>query len=475
VNLTAFDLVILVAYMTACLLIGIWSGRGTKTATDYMLGGRDVPAWAVLISIVATETSTVTFLSVPGFSWKHDLTFLQLPCGYILGRALVVLVLLPRFFDGEVVTAYDVLHRRFGGAVRKVASLLFLVTRSLADGLRLFLSAIVLQEVASIDLDVAIVATGAATIAYTFLGGMRAVIWTDVLQFFVYVGGALVAFDVLLDRLPGGLDDVLARHDKMAVFDLSFSLSSPYVLWAGLLGGAFVSFSSHGADQIMVQRYLCARSRGAAAFALLGSGVVVWLQFALFLLIGVGLYCYYQQQPPAEPFTKPDRVFAAFFVNEMPSGVRGIVLGAVFAAAMSTLSSSLNSCATSAVNDLLSPTRRLLWTKLLTIVFGCVQIAVGIAGQDLSNTVVEQVLAIAGFTTGIVLGVFFLGVWTRVGQRDALVGIAGGLVTVSLVAFQGAAWFPLQVLPAAIAWPWYPLVGSFATLGFGLLAQRLLR
>jgi SSS family transporter len=464
VNLTALDLATLVAYLAACLGIGVWSGRGTKTATDYMLGGRDLPAWAVLISIVATETSTVTFLSVPGFAWQRDLTFLQLPCGFVLGRLLVVLVLLPRFFEGEVVTAYDVLHRRFGSAVRKVASLLFLITRSLADGLRLFLSAIVLQEVAGLDLDVAIVATGAATIAYTFLGGMRAVIWTDVLQFFVYLGGALIALWVLLGKLPGGWNDLLAREDKLVVLDPSFSLSSPYVLWAGLLGGAFVSFSSHGADQIMVQRYLCARSRSAAAVALLGSGVVVCLQFALFLLIGVGLSCFYELHAPVEPFAKPDRVFATFFVTEMPSGVRGIVLGAVFAAAMSTLSSSLNSCATSTVNDLLSPTRRLLWTKLLTIAFGGLQIAVGIAGQNLSGTVIEQVLTIAGFTTGIVLGVFFLGVWTKVGQRHALAGMILGLAVLSAVAFA-----------TDLAWPWYPLVGSLATLGFGLVAQRVLK
>ena len=352
------DFAVLAVYLVGVVAFGLWIGRDQKGAADYMLGDRNIAWWGLLFSIVATETSTVTFLSIPGFAWSRDFTFIQLPLGYLIGRFLVVAVLLPHYFSGEYFTAYEVLRKRFGGAVGQAASFLFIVTRSLADGLRLFLTAIVVQEMAGLSLPVSVALVGVTTIVYTFAGGMKAVVWTDVAQFFIYNVGAVVAFFLLLGQLPGGWGQLVAEASAAGKFrwlDLSTALDSPYTLWAGLIGGMFLTIGSHGADQMMVQRYLCARSQREAGRAVWMSGVVVFLQFALFLLIGVGLYVFYQAFPPAVAFDRPDRVFVRFIVEQLPRGMVGLVIGAIFAAAMSTLSGSLNSSATAAVTDFYRP------------------------------------------------------------------------------------------------------------------------
>jgi SSS family transporter len=465
------DFAVLGAYLAGVVAFGLWVGREQKGAADYMIGDRNIAWWGLLFSIVATETSTVTFLSVPGFAWSRDLTFIQLPLGYLIGRFLVVGLLLPHYFSGEYFTAYEVLRKRFGGAVGQAASALFVITRSLADGLRLFLTAIVVQEVAGLSLPVSVALVGVTTIVYTFLGGIKAVVWTDVAQFVIYNVGAVVAFLLLLDRLPGGWAGLVSTADaagKLRWADLSTALDNPYSLWAGIVGGMFLTIGSHGADQLMVQRYLCARSQREAGRAVWMSGFVVLVQFALFLLIGVGLFAFYQAFPPAVAFDRPDRVFVRFIVDELPRGMVGLVVGAIFAAAMSTLSGSLNSSATAVVTDFYRPWRKdassarlLRTTQVLTLVFGFVQIAVALFGPMLSRTVVESVLTIAGFTTGITLGVFFLGIFTtRVGQRAALAGLLGGLALISAVAFG-----------TRLAWPWYTMVGSLGTFAIGWLAS----
>ena len=309
--------------------------------------------------------------------------------------------------------------------------------------------------------------TPSTAIVYTYVGGMKAVLWTDLIQFFLYLTGALVALAAILNRLPGGWDQLIAMGQeagKFRVLDLRLDWSEPYGLWAGLVGGVFVTLGSHGVDQLMVQRYLSARGLPAARRAVWVSGLIVVAQFALFLLIGVGLWSFYQLHPSAVPFDRADRVFARFILDELPVGMVGLLLGAIFAAAMT---SSLNSCATVAVNDLylpgrqVSPERQLRLTRILTAVFGAIQIAVGIAGQWLRSSIVSSVLGIAAFTTGIVLGVFFLGMFTRrVGQRAALAGLVAG--------FAGMTWV---YFGTPLAWPWYALAGSLMTVAAGLAAS----
>lgn len=468
------DTWLVVAYLLGMVALGLWIGRKNRNLADYALGGKDLPWWALLGSIVATETSTATFLSVPGVAYAEggNLCFLQLAFGYILGRCLVAYVLLPAYFRGEMLTAYEVLEHRFGGATKRTASLLFLIARNLGDGLRLFLAAIALEKAIGVSMPVSIVIISVATIVYTFFGGMKSVVWNDCVQFVVYMAGGLVALWIIISRLPSGGEQLYAfavEHGKLTMIDFSFDLSEKYTLWAGLIGGAFLSFGTHGTDQMMVQRYLAARDRRDATRALLASGFVVLIQFAVFLILGVGLACFFAEFPPEMAFEKGDEALAAFIVGHMPVGLTGVTLAAVFAAAMSTLSSSLNSSATAAVNDFgpllgtadMPPERRVNTCKLLTIVFGLIQVAVAVAAQWYSDSVVNDALAIAGFVAGILLGVFSLGVLTKwVRQSAALVGMLGGTAVVSYVKFG-----------TDIAWPWLTVAGSLSTFAIGILAS----
>jgi SSS family transporter len=472
------DLGVIVVYVVGCTALGAWLGTRAAGLKGYFLGESNIPAWAVMVSIVATETSTATFLSVPGVAYQRDFTFLQLPLGYILGRILVATLLLPAYFRGEIYTAYQVLERRFGGATRTTASLLFLATRTLADGLRLFLAAKVLEQITGWPIGGAILAMGLTTIAYTYLGGMKAVIWTDVIQFTIYITGAIIALAILVGKLPGGMSELLSRAEaahKFRMFDFTLTLKEPFTFWAGLLGGMVLNTATHGADQMMVQRYLAARSRRQATAALLASGFVIVAQFALFLFIGVSLYVFYQDYAPSltpdRTNLRPDEVFAYFIVHYLPTGVLGLVVAAIFSAAMGTLSGSLNASASTTVNDLYRPwapeadeARLLRLSKTLTAVWGGLQMAVAMGATRLEDSVVNNALKIASFTTGLVLGLFLLGILTRrVGQTAAFVGLLTGLAAVSAVAFSGL-----------VAWPWYALVGSFTVFIAGNIAARVL-
>ncbi|HUG71009.1 MAG TPA: sodium:solute symporter [Pirellulaceae bacterium] len=480
------DATILVAYLIGVVLLGVWLGRGRKDLPGYLLGGRDLPWWAILGSIVATETSTATFLSVPGIAFAQggDLRFLQVALGFLCGRILVAVFLLPQYFRGELYSAYEVLEKRFGGATQRVASLMFLVARNLGDGLRLFLAGIAMEKVVGLDLHVCIAVIGVATIIYTFFGGMKAVVWSDCLQLVVYVTGGILALAILVRSFPGGVSELVEFGEatgRFRLFDFrvlpaeGFSLlTEPFTFWAGLFGGAVLTLGTHGTDQMMVQRYLCTRNQREAGLALILSGCVVLLQFALFLLLGVALACFYTKVAP-QTFVYNDEVFATFIVEHLPVGLIGITLAAVFAAAMSTLSSSLNSSASAAVNDLYRPrgkriddeasaAHRLKLSRRLTVLFGFVQIGVGIGASYISRSVVSDALAIAGFTAGILLGIFALGILTkRTNQRGALVGMVAGIAVLSFIKFG-----------TSTAWTWYAIIGAVTTFTVGYCSSLLL-
>ncbi|MEO1998627.1 MAG: sodium:solute symporter [Planctomycetaceae bacterium] len=470
-SISSTDAFLILAYLLGVVLFGLWIGRRKGDLTDYLLGGRDLPWWAVLGSIVATETSTATFLSVPAIAYAvgGNLTFLQLTFGYILGRWLIVLLFLPQLWRGHVFSAYELLQQRFGNRTRTVACLMFLVTRNFGDGLRLFLTAMALQVVTGLSLSVSVVVIGCGTIVYTLIGGIRSVVWNDCVQFVVYTVGGIIGLAVIVEKLPGGWDQLwqfAATHDKLQFLDTSLDWKKPFTLWSGVIGGTFLALGTHGTDQMMVQRYLCARSQRDAGRALIASGIVVLLQFALFLILGVALACFYQN-PPRNPFSSGDQVFASFIVDHMPVGVVGLLLAAVFAAAMSTLSSSLNSSATATLSDLVRPRlpedisdqSLVNLSRLLTACFGVVQIAVAIWAQQWSDNVVTGVLTIAGFTAGILLGVFLLALspW-RVGEPGVLCGIVCGLSVVSYAKFG-----------TEIPWTWFALIGAITTVGMGWL------
>jgi SSS family transporter len=469
----AIDFLVIAAYVVGCTVLGARlgasSGGGLK---GYFLGESNIPAWAVMISIVATETSAVTFLSVPGIAYRGDMTFLQLAIGYILARIAVARLLLPAYFKGEIYTAYQVLALRFGGATQKAASVLFLITRTLGSGLRLFLAARVLEYITGWPLSASILVIGISTLVYTYLGGLKGVIWADVLQFAVYMLGAGVALVVLGRAVPGGWEavfDQAGAAGKFRVFNFSTDLTIPYTFWAGAIGAMVLDMGTHGADQMMVQRYLSARSQRQAAGALIVSGFVILLQFAVFLTLGAGIWTLYQSAPP-DLLPQKDQEFASFIIRYLPTGVLGLVIAAVFSVTMSTVSGALSASASSTINDLYRPLfpdtpepRLLRLSKALTLAWGVAQIGVAFGAMGLNQAVIDNALAIASFVTGILLGLFLLALLTtRVGQGAAFAGMLAGLAAVSYCAFG-----------TKLAYPWYAVVGSATVFAVGLLASYL--
>ena len=473
-ELAPLDVMIVVLYILGTMLLGAWFTRRQRDLRTYFVGDRDVSWWLVLISIVATETSTVTFLSVPGLAFDRasgNLTFLQLAFGYVIGRVLIAWFLLPQYLHGELFSAYQLLQQRFDGTVQRTASGLFLLTRAIADGLRLYLAALLLHIFTGWSEPLAVLVIGAATMVYTYLGGMQAVIWTDLIQFTIYIIGALLAGGILLYQVPGGLErflDVAGRADKFRVLDFSTDPTRTYTLWTGLIGGALFTMASHGADQMMVQRYLCSRSLGQARTALILSGFVVLLQFLLFLLLGVGLFVLNQEGllPLAEG-TKKDEVFGLFIVHYLPHGVVGLLIAAVLAASMGTLSSSLSSASSAFVTDFYRPLRPgreeghyLLVSRTMTLFWGLTRIGVALAALFLQSerSIIDQVFSVAGFTTGMILGLFLLGSRRRpVTSAAALTGFLAGFFVVLIV------WLPSVWGHTLLAWPWYAPIGTAST------------
>jgi SSS family solute:Na+ symporter len=490
---TALDFLVLIAYLVGTTLLGVWLGRGQKDAKDYFVAGHAIPWWAILFSVVATETSALTFISIPGLAYVGNLGFLQIAAGYLIGRTVVAYTLLPRYYEGELVTAYTLLERRFGLATRRFASLVFMVTRTFGDSVRIFATAIPIALIigpivpAQYVMPAAILILGVFTVIYTYHGGMRAVVWTDVLQTGIYLLGGVAALYLIGRGVPGGWGAIFEQAGglgKLQLIDTGWDLGQPHTLWAGLIGGAFLSMASHGADQIIVQRLLASTNLRDARRALIGSGIVVILQFALFLIIGVGLFVFYR----AQPFPTPDAIFPRFIIEVMPPGLTGLVIAAILAAAMSTVSGALNSLSAATTHDIYLPlTKRALDGQELlrvgrrfTLVWAVILIGGAMLYRQQGTPVVVIALAIASFTYGGLLGAFFLALrWPRARQRDAITGMAVSITIMAVVVFAGRL---VQAYPglasilgpfAGIAWPWYVLIGTTITFTVGVLSSFL--
>jgi SSS family transporter len=514
-TLAPLDILVLLGSLVITVWIGLRSSRGQDSAEAFMVGGRDLPWWAILGSIVATETSTATVISLPGTGFGPvGMKFLQIAFGYFLGRLCVIYILLPLFFQGRLMSAYQVLRVRFGAKATHAASLLFLITRNLGDGLRLFLAALVINKLTGWDFYLSAVMIGTVTILYTYLGGMRSVVWNDCIQLLIYLAGGIATVFILVGQIDGGWSRIIEFGREQGKFTLvqwkplsgkaipfwQWLLTDPFSIWAGLIGGAVLTLGTHGTDQMMVQRYLSSRSQRDAGMAIFFSSIVVILQFALFLFIGVELACFYDQNPPEKVFVKFDEIYPHFLVHSFPknTGLIGLMLAAILAAAMSTLSSSLNASATAVINDFYLPSRLkklttepllasmskdsrthhqdeeigpreqahvLRLTRWLTIAFGVVQIGVGMLAVNLSETVVQSALTIASYSAGLLLGLFLLGIAApKVDQGAAMFGAGCGLLTLLSIQFV----VPKQT-SLIIAWPWFALIGASMTFAMGNL------
>jgi SSS family transporter len=478
-GLSILDLVVIVVYLAGVTAFGLRFRKKQRTLKDYFLADNTIPWWAIALSIVAAETSTLTIISVPGLAYERDFKFLQLVIGYLAGRAVISFLLIPHYFRGELVTAYQLIERRFGQRLRSLTAGLFLATRAAAEGVRVFAVAIVvgialsnlLGGLGDFGRDVAAIAiVSVLTLIYTFEGGMAAVIWTDVVQLTIYVAGTIVGFFTILHLVPGGwstIHTVAGEAGKFRIFDFSWNFFSTYTFWSGLIGGAFLTTASHGTDQLIVQRLLSARSERQSNVALLTSGVAVLFQFALFLLIGAMLFVFYKLFPPAVAFTRTDTIFPTFVVTHMPHGISGLLISAILAAAMSNLSAALNSLSSTTIVDFyarLRPNsteeRRVFLSRVATVVWGIVLFVLAILARH-GGKVLEVGLSIASVAYGSLLGVFLLGVLTRkASERGAMVGmVCGFALNIYLWQF------------TKVPFTWYVALGSACTFAVGYAAS----
>jgi len=467
--MNGLDYAVVTAYLVAITLFGSYFARFQKNTRNYFLTDQSTPWWAICFTIVATETSTLTFIGVPASAYAGNWTFLQLAAGYVIGRLVVSVLFLPQYFRGALVTSYQLLQRRFGPSVSTVAAGLFLVTRSLADGIRLFATALVISIVTGVPVPWTVCVLGGAMIVYTVRGGSAAVIWTDVVQMFIYVAGALVVFFALLNQIPGGWGEVVrlgSAAGKFTVFDLSLDPKKIYTLWAGLAGGIALTLATHGTDQFLVQRLLSADSPKSAARGLVLSGFIVFAQFALFLTIGAMLYAYHQHVPLTAALPRNDAILPQFIVERLPHGLIGFIVAAIVAAA---LSPSINAMAATTVNDFYlryvnakpDEAKLLRLSKQLTVFWGIVQLIVALGAQWLDQSVLDAGLSVLSLTTGPVLGAFLVGVTTRrVGAAAMIAGMALGSAVLVWV------WWT-----AAVGWTWYALIGAAVSAGGALAAS----
>ena len=470
-SLSGVDYLVVAAYLLAITAFGSWFARFQKTTRDYFLTDRSVPWWAICFTIVATETSTLTFIGVPAQTYgaNGNMAFLQLAAGYIIGRFIVAALFIPAYFRGELFTSYELLQRRFGPRVKTLSAVIFLVTRSLADGIRLFTTALVISIVTQVPIPWVVIVLGAAMIVYTMRGGVSAVIWTDVVQMFVYVAGAAAVAAALLNRIDGGWSEVVRvgrETGRFVAITPSFDFRVPYTLWAATLGGIFIALSTHGTDQFIVQRLLSAKSRRDASVGLVLSGFIVFAQFVLFLLIGVMLYTYYQQTPLPQPLSRPDQILPIFVVSELQNGLAGFIVAAIVAAA---LSPSLNAMAATTVSDFYLPyfnptadqATQMRVAKLATVGWGIVQLVVAIGAQAMQQSVLDAGLAVLSLAAGAILGAFLLGTLApSIRERDVFTGMV-----VALIVMLGVWW------ATPIAFTWYLIIGSGTTCAAAFLSH----
>jgi solute:Na+ symporter, SSS family len=471
-GLNRLDFAIIAIYLAGITLFGLRFRKRQRTLRDYFLADRDIPWWAIALSIVAAETSTLTIISIPGLAYDTNLTFLQVVLGYMVGRVVISFVLLPHYFRGDLFTAYQLIERRFGRALRSLTAGLFLLTRAVAEGVRVYAVSIVVAialgtgEVSSIAIITIL------TLIYTFEGGLAAVIWTDVVQTFIYVGGTLIGVVTILHLVPGGwamIHSTAAIAGKLQVFDFSINFWKPYTFWAGLVGGTFLTTASHGTDQLIVQRLLAARNERQSKIALLSSGVAILFQFSLFLIVGVMLFAFYHV--PSLTFGRADRIYPTFIVSQMPHGISGLLIAAILAAAMSNLSAALNSLSSSSVidfylgkNSQANDAQKVRLSRIATFVWAMVLFALAILSLHKVGRVIEVGLQIASVAYGALLGVFLLGVLTRrANQRGAIVGMLLGFATEVYL------W-----LGTHVPWTWWVAIGTVITFATGYAVSTLL-
>lgn len=467
------DLIIVLIYLISVAIVGILSGGKQKSIKDYFLGAEKIPWLAVSFSIIAAETSTLTFISIPGLAYNSNFNFLQLTFGFLIGRIAIAYILLPKYYQGEISTVYTFLEKRFGKKVRTFASVIFLFTRVASDGVRLFAAAIPLYLLLNIQPIYAIILISIIALIYTYTGGMKAIIYVDALQMMIYLGGASLIIFYTLNHINGNIfSDSALMTEKLSIINLGLStrlsdfFSQPYTLLAGIIGGGFLSMASHGTDQLIVQRLLAIQNLRKSQLAIITSGIIIIFQFAIFLFIGFLLYAFY-----GELNLKSDEILPTFVIKELPTGLSGFIIAGIFAAALSTLAGSISSLSSSTMIDLflnnkkenLDESSKLFYSRVFTILWTVFLIGSAIFFMNTNKAVVELALSISSFTFGGMLGTFLLGIFNKeANEKIALIAFILSIAVVSII-----------IIFKVVAWTWYVFIGVLVVLLTGVLLTKI--
>lgn len=455
------DAIVLFAYFAGIVGIGLYAGRGNRNLRDFALGGRSIPWWAVLASIIAAETSAATFLGTPAEGFKErSFIYGQLVIGTILARVVIAFTFIEPYYRYRVQSIYEFLTVRFGERTKNMASAIFLVTRILGIGVRLYLGGVIMVVIwrflfpdAPITWQTyfwGILAVTVVTTLYTAIGGIKAVVWTDLIQAVLMIGSVIFAIGLLLGRVGGlgAVETAVGGWDNIQWVDtgwntslpfgaaLSGMLSKPYTIFAAFIGSTFLTMATHGTDQDMVQRMLTAPDYRKSRLSLILSGLADLPIVICFLSVGILLWVYYTQNGMPQVNGKPiadNEIFAHFIVNDMPIGLRGLIIAGVFATMMGSTSAALNALATSFTKDFYLPyfnrnatdRQAIRAARVATTVFGILMIIVATIAaqlviQDPHLTIIPIALGIMGYTYGALLGVFLLGMLTSSRGRDGM-------------------------------------------------------
>ena len=456
------DLTIIVIFLVGFSAFGVWQSRFNNSTEDYFLGGRNLPWPVAMFSIVATETSVLTFISIPGLAYRDDWFFLQLAMGYLFGRILVSIFLLPQYFETGITSIYEVIGKKFGPDIQKVASGVFLITRVFADGVRFLATAVVVQVITGWSLHIAVLIIGLVTLVYTLTGGIRTVVWVDSIQFVLYLFGGVMSIIFALNYLGKPLGDVISElsiSGKMSIFNWTGNpLSDPYYFISAIVGGVLLSFSSHGVDYMMVQRVLGTKNLNEAKKAMIGSGLFVLLQFTIFLFAGSIIYLLMEGLE-----IERDREFTTFIVNYLPVGLKGLLLAGVLSAAMSTLSSSINSLASSTVADWMRGVKSVKQSQLISMAWGVILILIALLFDESESAIVIVGLQIASFTYGGLLGLFLL---SKMKQKFHSSSLIAGLVSSLGIVF--------YLKHIGIAWTWFIGLSVIINMIISIIIEKII-
>ncbi len=467
--MTPIDYIVLVGYFVVTVVLGTLAFSRQKGLREYFLGSRSIPWLASMASLTVTAISAVTFIGIPALSFKKDLTDYQIYFGFPLAALVAAWFIVPFYYRMDILTAYEYLEQRFDYRIQALGSVLFQIKELFVLGIVIVAPAKILAEITGMSFEAAAILVVVATSIYTIVGGIKAVIWTDVLQLFVLLGGPLVAMYILIQQMDGGLSqivDIARTHHKLNLVDTSFSLETEVTVWVAFSGLMLYWFSEWVISQSSVQRYLTGKSMQESRRALIYTGLVATLIWGFFFLIGIALYAFHVAHPERLPAGEDtDRVFVRFITNEMPDGVRGLVVSGVFAAAMSTLSSRMNALASLTVVDLLQRAlpervrnREVLWARWMTFgwsVIGFLAATVLVRWGG----VIKVGMRLGNLLVGPLVAIFLLGMLTRRANANGV--LVGGLIGVAAVG--------LTASLTNVSWGWYTLIGTVAAMAAGYL------